>query len=219
MLQGMRKHAKYFYVLFVVVILSFIFWGVGGVDQNEAVYVAEVGDEKISLSGYWRAYDRVSDIYREVYGEEFDEERREALKEQVLNTMIEDILLLEAAVEAGISVSNGELEEAITSDSTFTREGVFNSDIYERTLELNRMTPAYFESVKRRELLLTKMKRLIEASVDLSPSELKGLKGEEKLVEALKEALLEAKRKAAVWSYVEGLKGSVEIKVNRDLIS
>jgi Na+/H+ antiporter NhaC len=29
MLKMMRTNAKYFYILFVVVILSFIFWGIG----------------------------------------------------------------------------------------------------------------------------------------------------------------------------------------------
>jgi peptidyl-prolyl cis-trans isomerase D len=219
MLKAMRKHARYFYVLFVLVILSFIFWGVGGVDQNAALYVIEVGKDKVTLEQFWRAHDRMSDLYRDVYQDKFDEKMREELKEQVLETMVDELLLLHAAAEAGITVSDEELQEAITSDPTFTREGVFSSDIYKRTLELNRLTPAYYEAGKRRELVLTKMRRLIEDPVELLPSELEGLKGDEKVVEALKTALLEAKRKAALRSYLQGLKSRLEIKVNKQLVS
>ena len=45
----MRKHARYFYVLFFIVILTFIFWGVGTVDKTgPAEIVAEVGKYKIT---------------------------------------------------------------------------------------------------------------------------------------------------------------------------
>ena len=46
MLESMRRHARYFYVLFVVVIITFIFWGVGGVDKSASVNVAEIGKRR-----------------------------------------------------------------------------------------------------------------------------------------------------------------------------
>jgi|Deesub1362A_J573_1020465.scaffolds.fasta_scaffold00045_155 peptidyl-prolyl cis-trans isomerase D len=214
MLKLMRKHAKYFYVLFVVVILSFIFWGVGRIDENNAVPLAEVGEWKITLEEYWRTYDRIADLYREIYKEKFDEEKLN-LKDKVLNLLIEERVLLIAAAEAGITVSDEELEDAITHDPAFTRDGVFSKEIYLRTLELNRLTPRYYEEAKRRELMLKKIKNLVYASVDLSPSELKSIKDDE----TARETFLEAKREAALRSFVEGLKKQVRIKVNKDLIS
>jgi peptidyl-prolyl cis-trans isomerase D len=219
MLRILRKHAKYFYVLFGLIIFTFIFWGVGGVDQNQVLFVIEVGEDRVTVEEYWRAYDRVSDLYRDIYQEKFDDEMREELKDEVLENMVSELLLLRASVEAGIKVSDREVEEAITNDPTFQREGVFSSEIYQRTLELNRITPTQFETAKRRELFLTKMKRLIEDSVDISPMEFEDMKGDEKVVEAIKSALIEAKKKAALNSYLEGLKGKVEIKVDRQLIS
>lgn len=215
MLKAMRKHAKYFYVLFVVVILSFIFWGVGTVDQPTSVPIAEVGEEKISLEEYWRAFERTADLYREIYKERFDEEMQKGLRLKVMDSLIEERVLLVAAEEAGITVSDRELQDAITTDPTFTRDGAFNKEIYLRTLELNRMTPRYFEAVKHKELMLKKMRRLVEESVDLIPSELKAVEGDE----TKRQALLEAKKQAALKSYVEGLKKQMDIKINLDLIT
>ena len=53
MLMSMRKHAKYFYVLFFIVILSFVFWGVGTVDKTGgAESIAEVGNYKITAQKF-----------------------------------------------------------------------------------------------------------------------------------------------------------------------
>ncbi len=219
MLKAMRQHAKYFYVLFVVVILSFIFWGTGGVDQNSgAQAVAQVGEEAITSQEYWRAYDNMADLYRDIYKEEFDAEAMD-LKNTVLNTLIEDRLLLIAAVEAGLEVTDKELHDSIINNPTFMRDGAFNRDVYLRTLQLNRMTPTYYEAVKRGELMLTKMRLIIEGTVDLSPSELRVLSGGEEAYTALRETLLESKKNAAVKSFIEGLKKRVPITVNEQLIS
>lgn len=219
MLKLMRKHAKFFYVLFVLVILSFIFWGVGTVDKQTTVPLAEVGEETVGLEDYWRAYDRMAGLYREVYKDKFDSELQEQLRQKVLDSLIDEKVLLIAASESGITVSEKEIEDAIMNDESFIRDGTFSKEIYLRVLELNRMTPLYYEAAKRRELMLEKMRRLIEESVDLTVLDLKGISGDEKQVESIKQSLLEAKRQAAVTSFVEGLKRRVVITVNRDLIS
>ncbi len=214
MLKAMRKHAKYFYVLFFIVILSFVFWGVGTVDKSTAVPVAEIEKEKISLEEYWLAYDRVRDFYRNIYRERFDEEmeKRLNLKQGVLNSLIDERVLLITAKRAGIKVTDKELEDAIVNDPAFMREGKFNRDIYLRVLQLNRMTPELFESMKRRELLLTKMQRLIGESIDVTDVDAGGRP------DAIKESILSDMRARAVKSYVEGLKRQMRIKVNQQLI-
>ncbi len=221
MLKAMRKHAKFFYVLFFIVILSFIFWGVGTVDKSTGVPVAEIGREKITLEEYWRTYDRMRDFYREIYKEKFDEEmeKKLKLKEKVLDSLIDERVLLLAAKNTGIKVKDAELQEAIMNDPAFTRGGVFNRDIYLRTLQLNRITPEFFESMKRQELTLLKMRRLIEESVDVTDADMKQVSGDEQTVKALSQAILLDKREKAVKSYVEGLKQNMKIKVNTQIIS
>lgn len=218
MLKHMRKHAKYFYVLFVIVILSFIFWGTGTVDQNSAVPLVQIGDETITVQEYWRAYENTASLYRDVYGSEFDAEKL-GLKDMVLETMILERLLLEAAREAGIKVSDEELEEAILNDPAFIREGAFNKDVYQNTLKLYRMTVSQYEALKRRDLVLKKMRRLVGETVELTPSDVKGLSGDEDIYKSLRETLLESKRDAALKSFLNGMKKKVPITVNKQLIS
>jgi peptidyl-prolyl cis-trans isomerase D len=213
MLKAMRKHARFFYVLFFIVILSFIFWGVGTVDKSTNVAVAEVEKEKISLEEYWLAYDRIREFYRDMMKEGFTEEveKQLNLKQKVLDTLIDERVLLIAAKRAGITVSEKELEEAIMNDPNFMRDGRFNRDVYLRTLQLNRMTPQFYESLRKRELILTKMRRLIGESIDLPGSEVRE--------ESLKQAMLSEMREGAIKSYIEGLKKGMKIKVNTKLLS
>jgi hypothetical protein len=214
MLKSMRKHAKYFYVLFVLVILSFIFWGVGGIDQPSTVPVAVIGEETITVDEYWRAYQNAMDLYRDIYKEKFDEEKL-GLKQNVLNSLVAERVLYVAAEQAGLAISDSELQEAIMNEPAFMRDGRFNRQVYLRALELNRITPGAYEESKRRDLMGEKMKRLIEESVDLTPSELEKVKGDE----TLRQILLESKRQSALESFIEGLKKQMRITVNEQLVS
>lgn len=212
MLKLMRKHARFFYILFFIVILSFIFWGVGTVDKSTNVAVAVVGKEKISLEEYWIAYDRVREFYRETLKEGFTDEveKKLNLKQKVLDILIDERVLLISAERAGISVSERELEEAITNDPTFMRDGKFNRDVYLRTLQLNRMTPQMYESMRKRELILSKMRRLITESVDIPEVDVND--------DTLRQAMLSQLREGAVKSYIEGIKRGMKIKVNQQLL-
>lgn len=218
MLKAMRQHARYFYVLFVLVILTFIFWGVGNVDNSSTLSLAVIGPERISIQEFWRAYYGMYDLYKDVYKDEFDEEKQEALKKTVLDSLVNERVLLVAAWDAGITVPDAELEDAIVNDPTFIRDGAFSSQVYENFLRLKRITPEYFESVRRRELILQKMRRLVEESVDLGPSQFGGPMGDEKLAGTVRKALLDKKREAALASFVEGYKRKLNIQVNAELV-
>lgn len=221
MLKMMRKHAKYFYVLFFIVILSFIFWGAGTMDETgENAIVAKVGKYKITVEEYWRTYDSAFRFYREIYKDQFDEEKMK-LKEKVLDSMIDETVLLIAAKDAGITVSDEELQEAITKDPSFMRNGVFDRHIYLNRLRLNRITVEAYESLKRQELILNKIRRLIALSVDVTDIDLdsKQISGNDQMIKMLSATMLNEKREKAIKSYIEGLKKQIKIKINTQLIS
>lgn len=221
----MRRHAKYLYVLFLVVILSFIFWGVGSVDKSNgpaAQPLAVVGTEKVEVEDYWRTYDRMTNTYRDVYKEKFDQQMREELKAKVLESMIDNRVLVVAARNAGYTVSDAEVQDSIMSDQTFARNGAFSKDVYLRTLEINRLSPKRFEESRRAELLANKLRRMVEDAVDLSPEEQTSLVAPDtdpKLKNAMLSSMLDMKRQSALKSYIEGLKGGIQITVNKDQIS
>src|SRR4030043_650766 len=217
MLKVMRKHAKYFYFLFFMIIISFIGWGVGTVDNTGgAEILAEVGKHKITTEEYWRTYDRIFRFYREIYKDKFDEEmeKKMNLKDNVLNSMINEQVLLIAAKEAGIDISDEELQESITHEPTFMKNGVFDKNVYLNRLRLNRMTPEAYESSKRQEVILNKMKHLIELSIDITDisSNVPQTSGNEQVVKTISEAMAKDMKEKAVKSYLEGLKKQKKTK-------
>lgn len=225
MLKGMRKNARYFYVLFFIVILSFIFWGVGTVDKTGKVEIlAEVGKYKITTEEYWKTYDRIYRFYREIYKDQFNEEmeKKMNLKENVLNSMVNERVLLAAAQKAGIKIDDEELQDAITHEQAFMKNGAFDKDVYVNRLRLNRITPEEFERSQRQELILSKMRRLVELSVDIPDSadlQLPPESSNEQALKMISQAKLKDIREKALNSYIEGLKKDIKIKVNKQLLS
>jgi len=223
MLKAMRHHAKYFYVLFFIVILSFIFWGVGTVDKTDkSNVVAEVGKYKITSEEYWRAYDRIFKFYREIYKEKFDEEMQKKLnlKENVLNSLVENRVLLIAAADNGITVTDEELNEAIRNEPAFMRNGAFDSEIYQNRLKLMRIAPEQFETAKRQELTVERVRRFIELSAPVPIDDLAKVSApDDQNAKALKDALVSNAKAAALKSYIEGLKKGLKIKLYTDRIS
>jgi parvulin-like peptidyl-prolyl isomerase len=224
MLKLMRHHAKYFYVLFFIVILSFIFWGVGTVDQSErGNIVAEVGKYKITGEEYGRAYDRMFDFYRDMYKEKFDDEMKKKLnlKEGVLYSLVDNRVLLIAAKENGVTITDDELNEAIRNEPAFMRDGSFDSQVYQNRLRLTRLTPEAYEAAKRQELTLSKMRRLIELSAPVpTAEELAKISGpDDQATKSLQGALVENAKATALRAYVEGVKRGLKIKLYTDRIS
>ncbi len=219
MLKSMRQNAKYFYILFIMVIISFIFWGVGTVDKSgQENVVAEVGKYKISAEEYWQTYDRVLKFYRELYKDKFDEEMQNKLKlkENVLNSLIENRVLLIAAKEYGINVTNAELTEAIRNEPVFMRDGVFDPSVYQNRLRLSRLTPEGYESAKKQEMTAEKMRRMIELSAVLPDT---GAPADDQSAKALQEAMLNGEKAKVVKAYVTGLEKQMKIKIYSDRIS
>ena len=222
MLEFMRRHVKFFYIFFFIIILSFIYWGVGPMDtKDKENIVAEVGKYRIAVDEYWRTYEHVVRFYRDLYKDRFDEEmeKKMKLKERVLDSLIDEKVLLIAAKDLGISVSNEELNEAITHDPAFMRNGVFNKNVYLNRLRLNRITVEQYENSRRQELTLNKMKRLIWLSVDVPDTDSLKQVSDERLRKMLSEAMLNDRRDRALKSYIEGLKMQIKIKVNTEIIS
>jgi parvulin-like peptidyl-prolyl isomerase len=221
MLKMMRTNAKYFYILFVVVILSFIFWGIGpksGTEDRDIV--AEVGPYKITAQEYYRTYDNMFKFYREIYKDKFDEDMQKKLnlKENVMNAMVDNRLLLVAAADNGIKVSDEELERAIESEPAFMKDGVFNAAVYQNRLRLERITPEMYEASKKQDLAMQKMRRLIELSVNVPAEVLAKINADQKDAQAQQAALMAAARNNAVRSYLDGLRKEVKIKVYEDRI-
>jgi peptidyl-prolyl cis-trans isomerase D len=220
MLKEMRRHAKYLYVLFFIVILSFVFWGVGSVNKsNTPDAVATINGEKITLTEYWRTYERMDNFMTELYGDKYDQKMKDALKGKVLSDLVTDTVLYKQALQSGLTVSDREVSDAIAADPTFQRDGVFRPDVYQRTLELNHISSTQYEQTKKRGLLVQKFSRLIEDPIELSPEETQALPADQKTADMVKETLLGAKKERAFASYLGSLERQMKITLKPELVS
>lgn len=218
MLQTLRKNAKFFYFLFVLIIISFIFWGIGTADKQTIPVLAEVGSEKILLEDFWRTYDRVRENYRQALKEQFTAEFEKSLnlKDAVLSSMIDEKILLLSAKDLNIPVTDKELQEVITNDPNFKRDGVFRKDVYFKTLELNRITVDQYEKSLRQQILIAKMRALIGSLPDVAPHDLAGT---DKQSLQITNMILSAKQDATIQSYINAMKQKIPIKIKKELIS
>lgn len=221
MLKAMRHHAKYLYFLFFIVILSFIFWGVGTVDQSSnAQIVAEVGNRKISAQDYARVYENYDRFYRDVYKEKYDEEMQKKLnlKDKAIETLVGQTILLITAEENGVKVSDSEVKEAILNEPAFTKDGVFDSEIYQNALRLSRLTPAMYESSKREELIIQKISRLIQTAAITPGAEFANVSADDQTKKMIMDAMTKDAAEKVLRSYIEGMKKKMKVKINTELL-
>ncbi len=223
MLKIMQSHK--FFTMFVLgaitimISVAFIFWGIGPKDNVAVSYVAQIDDEKIPLDEFWRAYD--SELKRLKDQNKSPEEiEKMDLEERVLATLVNRTVLLITASRNGISVTEKEVREAIMNTPYFQRNGVFDPEVYKRGLRLNRTTPRIYENNVRNDLIITRMSNLIGETAELTPDEvmiLDSMEAENK--DQLYSLFLSSKTNLMIQAYIESKKRTIDIRINRDLIS
>ncbi|MBI4844824.1 MAG: SurA N-terminal domain-containing protein [Nitrospirae bacterium] len=221
MLKVMHKNKLFSIVvlsgIIFLITVSFIFWGIGPKSNDASGALATVEGERILLTEYWKQYDETYNRIKDVYKSKEELEKLN-LKESVLQTLIDRRVLLITAEEAGIDVSKEELKKEIVSIPYFQKNGAFDPSLYERVLSANRMNVQMFEKELKEDLIIKKMKHLIEETAELSDSELKILEAISEGREQLTDTFLSSKKNQAVQAYIEAQKRSMEIKVNRELL-
>ena len=180
MLKTMRNsfhHLKWtLFAVIAVFILGFVFWsGSPGSADPSGQIIAHVGRERITAVDFDRQYKAQVERYRQMYQGNFSPELERALDlpRNVLDSMIEHILRLEAAQRYDLRVSDDELAKKIVTLTFFQENGQFiGREKYEKMLRANNIVPERFEEDLREDLLLQKYGDLIKASVYVPESEL-----------------------------------------------
>jgi peptidyl-prolyl cis-trans isomerase D len=221
MLKAM-SNSKFFSVFLLggiifVITISFLFWGIAPPSNQVAGVLATIEGERILLDEFYQKYDIEYKRLREIYKTEEELEKLN-IKESVLSTLIDRTVLLVVAEDAGIGVTDNEVRDVIINQPYFQSNGVFDPILYERLLNRNRMNPQGFEEEVRGDIIVTKMSRIIGETAELTPDELNLLNSIQEGKAQLTETFLATKRNQAVKVYIEGIKQTLDIKVNTDLI-
>ncbi len=93
------------------------------------------------------------------------------LKEQAVNQLINQRLLVAEADRLGLRVSNEELVESIQQFPAFQLSGVFDATRYQRVLGSLRMTAEMFEDQQRQALRVQKLQNFVGSAAQVSELE------------------------------------------------
>lgn len=174
MLKTMRNsfhHLKWtLFAVIIVFVLGFVYFSGtnSGSSDVSAQMVAKIGGDSISAAEFDRRYRTELDRQQAQYQGKLSPELIRALDmpRQVLDSMIDRVLRLEAARNLSLKVSDAEVAAAVTAFPELQESGHFiGSEKYERFLRANGLTPERFEEDVREGLLLQKYSALVKASV------------------------------------------------------
>jgi peptidyl-prolyl cis-trans isomerase D len=175
MLSLMRRKAGSWMIKVIlgVIVIVFVFWGVGSFRDRAPNSIASVNGTAIVYEEYRDVYSNLLEQFRRSFGNNLDEEliKTLGLRRRALEQLIDQKLLLAEAGRLSLHVSDEELVATIQDYPAFKRNGTFDSRLYRNLLASNRLTPEIFEESQRQTLLLEKLRTLIEGGVKVSETE------------------------------------------------
>lgn len=177
MLQAIHDRVTGWIAWFIVglIIVVFALWGIDSYLKSEAkVYAAMVNDVEITIPEYRAAKQQQIQRMRAMLGNQFDAglTNTPEFKSAVLNRLIEEELLVQAATDAGLAVSDAYLAARIHSIPDFQGDdGKFSQERYQRLLAQQGMNPQLFERQVRRSLLISQFVSSLSDSAIVVPQE------------------------------------------------
>jgi peptidyl-prolyl cis-trans isomerase D len=176
MLDIMRKNASSLMIkiIFGIIVIVFIFWGVGNFQDSSGDRVALVNGTPISFESYRAAYNKYMENLKSQYGSNLSPEilKMFRVSRTVIDSLITRELLMQAAVDMGIKVTDAELAADIQGMEVFKVDGVFNSQQYARLLQYNNLSQEMFEIDKREEILTNKLYTFITSGIKVTDGEI-----------------------------------------------
>ena len=157
MLQFIRGAAGSWIVkiLFVLLIISFTYWGVGNVSFTKEPKVAEVGGIDITQTQLDRAFREQLQRLRRQMGPDFsaDQARQMGLLEQTLEVLIQENLMRLAAEDIGLRVGEAQVAAEIQRMDVFQDNGKFDRLRFLSLLQANGMSEKELVSSMRLDML------------------------------------------------------------------
>ncbi len=178
MLNFIRSHGmvKVFLWVIIIAFVTTIFysWGAGGKIGGANKTVATVNGMAIKVNEFDRAYGNIINFYRNQFRGQFSEEMAAKLnlKENALDALIQNRLVLLEAEKMNLMVSDQELAESIFKRPEFQKDNKFSNSLYNNYLRFSRISARDFEDNQRKTLLREKLEGVIKASTQISETEI-----------------------------------------------
>lgn len=181
------------YVMLGALALVFAAWGAYGIvdfTSHLGNYAAKVGNEEISLERAKTEWQRMEPQYLNLFGGEIPAEQRALLQGRLLDSLVREEVVRQAAAKLGFAVTEAQLRQAYQSEQAFQSEGKFSPQAAMAALAAAGMSPAAYETAKRRELVRDQVAMVVGISEFLTPTEAARLQALEDEQRELRFALL-----------------------------
>ncbi len=169
MLDFLRKGAQStaVKVLFAVIIIVFVFWGVGTFTTERVDLLAEVNGKEITVNEYQALYNFRYQQLRQMFGKDVTPEFLESInfRRQLLEELIRRKLFEEVAERLGLKVTEEEVRFAISQFPAFQEGGRFSLRRYRLVLRELGLLPKDFEESIRSDLLQARIMHYLTATV------------------------------------------------------
>lgn len=169
MLQTLREKTTGWVAVVILIVLAvpFAFFGVENYFQQQVpTYVAKVNKTEISQDQFRERFEDYRNRMRQMLGERYDAREFDTpiVRRQVLESLIDEEVLRQAAEKHGLVVSPAALQKEIAAIDAFHVNGSFSPDQYRLVLAGAGMTPRTFESRMARDLLTRALPRGVSDS-------------------------------------------------------
>jgi peptidyl-prolyl cis-trans isomerase D len=168
-LQSIRDRLTGIIAIFILALIAipFAFVGVSSYFTSDAVNaVAVVNDQEITSGEYSQGFQNYRRRMQSQMGAAFDPEQfdQAIVRRQFLDRMIDEELLAQVSMDAGLTVSDETLAQAIRNLPAFEVDGEFNVDVYQASLAAQGITPQQLEADIRTSMVLNQFPAAIATS-------------------------------------------------------
>jgi peptidyl-prolyl cis-trans isomerase D len=181
MLQQMRRAQGWIIkgvlwaVVMAFVMTIFYSWGMKSGSAPTRSEVATIFGVPVELREFQQVQNRLYQRYRELFRQrpDFDLQEQFNFREMALEQIVDRHLLLRMARDNGLVVTDAELYAQIAAIPAFQQQGRFDPARYRRILQ-SQVPPVslqQFEQEQRHGLLLDKLNRLIQQTVQVTEAE------------------------------------------------
>ena len=190
MLDVIRSNAQSWGVkiAFGIIILVFVFWGVGGLTGGPTTVILTVNGDPVTIQEFQRKYEQLEQQVRAQYPDiDAAGLKSMKLKQQLIQNLVLEKLLMQEATRIGVVVTPVELRQLIESFPAFhNAEGKFDPESYLSMLKAQHNSAGNFEAELRNNMLVNKLRTDVTAGAFVPEAAVKDLfryEGERRILE------------------------------------
>ncbi|HNH25301.1 MAG TPA: SurA N-terminal domain-containing protein, partial [Accumulibacter sp.] len=159
--DSVRNNKRIVQIFLAVITLPFALWGIDSYvrDTGAGADLAKVGDSKISMPQFEQAWRSQQERLRQALGSSFDAETMNTpeVKRAVLNSLIDQRLLILEASKNRLEVGDAQIREVISKIPGLQENGQFSMPLFQAALARQGKTEGQFVAQVRQDLTLQQL--------------------------------------------------------------